>query len=215
MGMLPCIAISLILAHCLSAHDIVFSPVLSLTRLQQPQPSKDDDGIDIATGSEFNGLTTFANLPYAKCFADSEIDAYDVAILGSPFDTVSPFYKRMYLDGLEIGFFVGEREGEGEGGRGRNTARYSSEEESALVADYVQAVTARPGARFGPTGIRQGSRRMSASSGWSIYTGRIFRVYPSPYPHPPKAKGASIARGELLHELGQDLGLRGCAIDVP
>lgn len=50
---------------------------------------KDDDGIDIITGSDFNGLTTFANLPYAKCFSDSKIEAYDIAILGAPFDTVS------------------------------------------------------------------------------------------------------------------------------
>ena len=33
-------------------------------------------------------------------------------------------------------------------------------------------MTARPGARFGPGGIRQGSRRLSADTAWSIYTGR-------------------------------------------
>ncbi|CAN9215548.1 unnamed protein product [Alternaria alternata] len=32
-------------------------------------------------------------------------------------------------------------------------------------------VTARPGARFGPSGIRQGSSRISPASAWSIYTG--------------------------------------------
>ena len=32
----------------------------------------------------------------------------------------------------------------------------------------MQGVTARPGARFGPKGIRLGSRRLG---GWSIYTG--------------------------------------------
>ena len=41
----------------------------------------------------------------------------------------------------------------------------------ASAANAPQTVTARPGARFGPTGIRQGSRRMSASWGWSVYTG--------------------------------------------
>jgi len=45
----------------------------------------------------------------------------------------------------------------------------------------MQAVTARPGARFGPTGIRLGSRRMYAGSGWNIYTGETF--LPS-YPRP-------------------------------
>ena len=40
-----------------------------------------------------------------------------------------------------------------------------------MTTDIFQSVTARPGARFGPTGIRQGSRRMGARMGWSIYTG--------------------------------------------
>lgn len=35
----------------------------------------------------------------------------------------------------------------------------------------LQAVTARPGARFGPGGIRQGSRRMAAPFEWNVYTG--------------------------------------------
>lgn len=34
-----------------------------------------------------------------------------------------------------------------------------------------QGVTARPGARFGPSGIRRGSSRISAGATWSIYTG--------------------------------------------
>jgi hypothetical protein len=36
-----------------------------------------------------------------------------------------------------------------------------------------QGVTARPGARFGPSGIRQGSRRIAPEAGWSIYTGTL------------------------------------------
>ena len=39
-----------------------------------------------------------------------------------------------------------------------------------------QSVTARPGARFGPSGIRQGSRRMGARMGWSIYTGEACSI---------------------------------------
>lgn len=47
------------------------------------------DGIDIASGSEFNGLTTFAHLPYVPCLSDSsQIESYDIAFLGAPFDTV-------------------------------------------------------------------------------------------------------------------------------
>jgi hypothetical protein len=53
---------------------------------------QNDDKIDIETGSQFHGLKTFANLPYVNCFSDVEAKGkgYDVAILGAPFDTVSP-----------------------------------------------------------------------------------------------------------------------------
>jgi hypothetical protein len=49
-----------------------------------------DDFIDVTTGSEFNGLGTFAHLPYVNCLNknDSEEGRYDIAILGAPFDTV-------------------------------------------------------------------------------------------------------------------------------
>lgn len=75
--------------------------------------------------AKYAGLTTFANLPYVHCLAKSDvpIEAYDIAIVGAPFDT---------------------------------------------------AVTARPGARFGPTGIRLGSRRMSPEFSYSVYDGRNY-----------------------------------------
>ncbi|KAI1089880.1 arginase [Rostrohypoxylon terebratum] len=79
--------------------------------------------IDIVTGSQFNGLVTYANLPYLNCLSDKEAEGnkYDIAILGAPFDT---------------------------------------------------GVTARPGARYGPRGIRIGSQRKGAGFSWSVYTGR-------------------------------------------
>ena len=72
------------------ARNIVFPPALGVDGFQQPL--SDDDGTDISTGSEFYGLTTFANLPYANCFTDSKDDESleaDIYILGAPFDTVS------------------------------------------------------------------------------------------------------------------------------
>ncbi|KAB5578358.1 arginase family protein [Coniochaeta sp. 2T2.1] len=91
----------------------------------QHQFSLDDDNdkIDVVTGSQFNGLKTFANLPYVNCFSDAEAKGkkYDIAIMGAPFDT---------------------------------------------------SVTARPGARYGPGGIRIGSQRMGGPVGaWDVYTG--------------------------------------------
>ncbi|THW79739.1 Arginase/deacetylase [Aureobasidium pullulans] len=40
-----------------------------------------------------------------------------------------------------------------------------------LGAPFDTGVTARPGARFGPNGIRTGSRRIHPDSAWSIYSG--------------------------------------------
>ena len=46
-----------------------------------------------------------------------------------------------------------------------------------LGAPFDTGVTARPGARFGPNGIRAGSRRIHPDSAWSIYNGRnLFKV---------------------------------------
>ncbi|MCJ1286929.1 hypothetical protein MMC26_006275 [Xylographa opegraphella] len=111
---------SLLVATC--AREIVFPPVDAIYAYQSSLRAGGSlDDVDITTGSQFSGLTTFAHLPYVNCFEDTD-DApkYDIAFLGAPFDT---------------------------------------------------GVTARPGARFGPGGIRQGSRRMSPVAGWSVYTG--------------------------------------------
>ncbi|KAI0308333.1 Arginase/deacetylase [Multifurca ochricompacta] len=67
----------------------------------------------------YTGPLAFSHLPYARCLEDAS-PAFDVAILGMPFDT---------------------------------------------------AVTYRPGARFGPSGIRVGSRRIHGQRAWSISWG--------------------------------------------
>jgi agmatinase len=70
------------------AREIVF-PAPS-AHLFQPASLGDLDAIDIVSGSQFSGLTTFANLPYVNCFIDGPAsEKYDIAILGAPFDTVS------------------------------------------------------------------------------------------------------------------------------
>lgn len=64
---------------------------LSPQNLQHPFSADDGEDIDIVTRSQFNGLKTFANLPYMNCLSDEEAERkkYDIAILGAPFDTVS------------------------------------------------------------------------------------------------------------------------------
>lgn len=84
----------------------------------------------------YNGLNTFAAVPYANCFDkdDSEENRYDIAILGAPHDTVR----------CSHGFL--------------------------LTANHRQTVTSRPGARYGPSGIRTATQ--SKAYGYDIFTGR-------------------------------------------
>ena len=117
---------SLVLAPVLlfsqvSAREIVFPPVAAVHEYghsyQSPPPKED---VTLEAGA-FPGLTTWANLPYVRCLDDKEdVEKYDIAILGAPFDT---------------------------------------------------GTTARPGARFGPMGIRAGSRRILPGFATSPYTG--------------------------------------------
>ncbi|KIW31704.1 agmatinase, variant [Cladophialophora immunda] len=107
------------------ARDVVFPPVSPLqanlgghaSRYRSPVASGKDP---LAEFEKYSGLTTFANLPWVHCLSpDDDVDKYDIAFLGAPFDT---------------------------------------------------GTTARPGARFGPSGIRWGSRRMQAAAAWDPYT---------------------------------------------
>ncbi|MCJ1245041.1 hypothetical protein MMC30_002242 [Trapelia coarctata] len=118
---LSCISAAAVgFSFTVSAREIIF-PEVAASHPYQSTLIGNLDGIDIVSGSQFSGLTTFANLPYASCFGDGPAsEKYDIALLGAPFDT---------------------------------------------------GATARPGARFGPGGIRLGSRRLSPRSGWSVYTG--------------------------------------------
>ena len=81
------------------ARDVTFPPVSGFRPHQMTiGTTEHDDGVDIITGSDFAGLTTFANLPYANCFTNQVMEAYDVAFLGAPFDTVSLLRFTYLLD---------------------------------------------------------------------------------------------------------------------
>ncbi len=102
------------------AREVSFPPVAAIPANDQSILSTTDD--ILVEALKYSGLSTFANLPYVHCLSkDKDIEKYDIAILGAPFDT---------------------------------------------------ATTARPGARFGPHGIRDGSRRIAGPIAWNIYTGR-------------------------------------------
>ncbi|KAK3672708.1 hypothetical protein LTR78_007520 [Recurvomyces mirabilis] len=110
-----------------TARDITFPSLSGIQEQPLGQQHSTNFGSDYdISDSPFAGLSTFANLPYVHCLSsrpDSDIPAYDIAIVGAPFDT---------------------------------------------------GVTARPGARYGPGGIRAGSRRISSQFSYSVYTGRNY-----------------------------------------
>ncbi|KAJ4386077.1 hypothetical protein N0V93_008969 [Gnomoniopsis smithogilvyi] len=121
-------ALLTVFAALICAREIVFPPVAGIADPvlgQAPLRLDDeiDDDVDLSTDA-VGGLTSFAHLPYVPCFAtkpDQEIDKYDIAVLGAPFDTATSY---------------------------------------------------RPGARFGPHGIRDGSRRVRGPHSWNVYSGR-------------------------------------------
>lgn len=115
------------LAGLALCRDIVFPPVAGIAQAPGQVPlrldSETDEDVDLTTDA-MGGLTSFAHLPYVPCFGpktDEEVDKYDIAVLGAPFDTATSF---------------------------------------------------RPGARFGPHGIRDGSRRVRPPHSWNIYSGK-------------------------------------------
>ena len=87
---LSCVSTFVIgLSIIVSAREIVF-PEFAASHPYRSTSISDLDGIDIVSGSQFSGLTTFANLPYVSCFNDGPArEKYDIALLGAPFDTVS------------------------------------------------------------------------------------------------------------------------------
>lgn len=117
----PLPRVVLLLSFSLSSacREIVFPPVAAIEgHAQIPQSlaggTQNDESVKYA------GLQTFANLPWVHCLsAEGDVEKYDIAFLGAPFDT---------------------------------------------------GTTARPGARFGPAGIRWGSRRLAPSFAYSPYT---------------------------------------------
>lgn len=86
--MLARTALSGLLVALSSAREITFPPVAAV---QYPMVA-DVPGIgDDISQALYSGLTTYANLPYVHCLQNGgDVEKYDIAILGAPFDTVSP-----------------------------------------------------------------------------------------------------------------------------
>lgn len=78
------VALPGLLVALVSAREIVFPPVAAVQYpLAAGFPAADD-----ISHALYSGLTTFANLPYVHCLQDGgEVEKYDVAIVGAPYDT--------------------------------------------------------------------------------------------------------------------------------
>ncbi|MCJ1395025.1 hypothetical protein MMC18_007906 [Xylographa bjoerkii] len=91
MSLIKLLAVSAIFPCFLftCAREIVFPPVDAVYPYRSSLGVGGSlDDVDIATGSQFSGLTTFAHLPYVNCFVDKDdAQKYDIAFLGAPFDT--------------------------------------------------------------------------------------------------------------------------------
>lgn len=82
--------ISFIVLPLVAAREISFPPVAGYQNpVGQASLSQglEDEALDISSAL-YSGLTTYANLPYIHCLADGEVERYDIAIVGAPFDTV-------------------------------------------------------------------------------------------------------------------------------
>lgn len=84
------VTFSVLVASLTSAREISFPPVSGYTTSDQVVLGGNYD-LDISQ-VKFAGLNTYANLPYVHCLAKEgeEVERFDIAILGAPFDTVSP-----------------------------------------------------------------------------------------------------------------------------
>jgi agmatinase len=93
------LSLLILLTSVAHAREIVF-PALSwyTTSDQVLLGGYNDPDISAA---KFAGLETYANLPYVHCLAGegTEVEDFDIAVLGAPFDTVSLLCCRIEKDG--------------------------------------------------------------------------------------------------------------------
>lgn len=81
-------AVAAVFAIGSHAREIHFS---SNSRLLGQQLLGTEEEDMFLASPKFFGLSTYAGVPYVHCLAgdDEEVEKYDIAILGAPFDTVS------------------------------------------------------------------------------------------------------------------------------
>lgn len=89
-----CLVAALALTRPACSREIVFPPVAGVDAHtghvhQTPLGTGLDVMEDLSVGPAFAGLSTYANLPYVQCMSSAkDVEKYDIAFLGAPFDTV-------------------------------------------------------------------------------------------------------------------------------
>jgi agmatinase len=85
---MPSLLLASYLAVLSGAREIVFPPTSGYSTDQVILGGYNNPDI---SQSKFAGLATYANLPYVHCLAagGEEVEKFDIAVLGAPFDTVS------------------------------------------------------------------------------------------------------------------------------
>lgn len=89
------------------AREITFPPIAGV---QHPMSafSTDEESPSLDISAMLSGITTYANLPYVHCLAGEgeEVEKYDIAVLGAPFDTVGfdSFRRRLDYGSIDLGF---------------------------------------------------------------------------------------------------------------
>lgn len=95
LGILPWAAVPVVLSREITFPSLAAAVVHPNGQSFQKPFMVGDDDIAGEVGGAGTGLTTYANLPYVNCMSsengnvDVDVEKYDIAVLGAPFDTVS------------------------------------------------------------------------------------------------------------------------------
>jgi len=99
--------------------------------------------LSVTADAIFSGITTFAKLPWVQCLTKEKDVPFDIAFIGAPFVCrIPPDAFPRTSDHIDVC--------------------------CCLFRTQDTGTSYRPGARFGPAGIRAGSRRLTLYGGYNV-----------------------------------------------
>ncbi|KAF7359984.1 Agmatinase [Mycena venus] len=109
---------------------------------------------EVTADSIFSGIATFAKLPWVQCLTRDSHIPFDIAFIGAPFvSCCPPTLQELVSKPGSSGY--------------RHQASAAFLQRSSLPYLHLNQ-SYRPGARFGPSGIRAGSRRLTLCGGYNV-----------------------------------------------